>query len=112
MIGHIKHISKFGLFVTVLSSDLSQEALLALSYSETGLASVQTGLLRWSETPSGEKYHKGEAINVTVKAVREDKKIELALVDEAFLAKYEQKMITTLDRLTNLHTKNQEVRNL
>ena len=112
MIGHIKNISKFGLFVTVLSSDLSQEALLALSYYETGLASVQTGLLRWSETPSGEKYHKGEAINVTVKAVREDKKIELVFVDEAFLAKYEQKMTTTLDRLTSLHIKNQKVRNL
>ena len=112
MIGHIKHISKFGLFVTFLSSDLSQEALLALSCSETELASVQTGLLRWSETASGENYYKGEAINVTVKAVREDKKIELALVEEAFLEKYEQKIATTLDRLTSLHTKNQEVRNL
>lgn len=112
MIGHIKNISKFGLFVTFLSSDLSQEVLFALSSSDTGLASVQTGLLRWSETPSGEKYHKGEAINVTVKTVREDKKIELAFVDQAFLAKYEQKMTTTLDRLTSLQIKNQEVRNL
>ena len=112
MIGHIKNISRFGLFITFLSSELSQEEVLALSSSDTALASVQTGLLRWSDTPSRENFYKGEAINVTVKAVREDKKIELAYVDEAFLEKYEQKMTTTLDRLTSLQTKNQEVRNL
>lgn len=111
MIGHIKHISKFGLFITFLSSDLNQEELLILSCSDSVLSSVQTGLLRWSEVPSGEKYHKGEEINVTIKAVRADKKIELAFVNEAFLAKYEQKITTTLDRLTNLQIKNQEVRN-
>ncbi len=53
MIGRVKSISRFGIFITFLASELSSEVRMFFEgMSDTFLL---TGLLKWSDVPKGEK---------------------------------------------------------
>lgn len=113
MIGHVKNISRFGVFITIAKSELSEDGLCTLGHLYLDKKDNLTGLLRWSEIPSGEKFYKNETLyNLKIKLIKDDQKIELTLIPENFLAKYEHKIANTLETLTELKTKNQKIRNL
>lgn len=113
MIGHVKNVSRFGVFITIATSEISEDDLLSLGHLYVEKQDRLTGLLRWSEIPSGEKFYKNETLhNLKIKLIREDKKIELSLISEDFLEKFEHKIATTLETLKVLQIKNQKVRDL
>lgn len=87
MIGKIKSISKFGLFVLFSDS--------------------KTGLLRWSNIPKRQiKFKAGDLIEVEVLKEREDGKIELSFIEKDFKETFGSFLEETEDRLRDLSTKN------
>lgn len=111
MIGYVKNISRFGVFITIVTSKLSEDDLFTLGHLCVDKDKSLTGLLRWSEIPSGEKFYKNETLyNLKIKLIRDDKKIELSLSSEKFLDKYDKKIANTLETLTELQIKNQQIR--
>lgn len=88
MIGRIKNISKFGLFVDI---------------------NRQTGLLRWSNLTKGQKFQSGDLIAVDV--VKSDNgKLELALTEQNFQEIFGTFIEKTRENLEILKEKNQEIR--
>ena len=93
MIGKIKSISKFGLFVLFSDS--------------------KTGLLRWSNIPKRQvKFKTGDLINVEVLKEREDGKVELSFIEKDFKETFGSFLEETGDRLRDLNTKNGTLRRL
>ncbi|WP_270323960.1 S1 RNA-binding domain-containing protein [Lactococcus petauri] len=93
MIGKIKSISKFGLFVLFSDS--------------------KTGLLRWSNIPKRQiKFKAGDLIEVEVLKEREDGKIELSFIEKDFKETFGSFLEETEDRLRNLSTKNGNLKRL
>ena len=93
MIGKIKSISKFGLFVLFSDS--------------------KTGLLRWSNIPKRQiKFKAGDLIEVEVLKEREDGKIELSFIEKDFKETFGSFLQETEDRLRDLSTKNGNLKRL
>lgn len=93
MIGKIKSISKFGLFVLFSDS--------------------KTGLLRWSNIPKRQiKFKAGNLIEVEVLKEREDGKIELSFIEKDFKETFGSFLEETEDRLRDLITKNGNLKRL
>ena len=93
MIGKIKSISKFGLFVLFSDS--------------------KTGLLRWSNIPKRQiKFKAGDLIEVEVLKKREDGKIELSFIEKDFKETFGSFLEETEDRLRDLSTKNGNLKRL
>ncbi|MFK4907928.1 S1 RNA-binding domain-containing protein [Lactococcus petauri] len=93
MIGKIKSISKFGLFVLFSDS--------------------KTGLLRWSNIPKIQiKFKAGDLIEVEVLKEREDGKIELSFIEKDFKETFGSFLEETEDRLRDLSTKNGNLKRL
>lgn len=93
MIGKIKSISKFGLFVLFSDS--------------------KTGLLRWSNIPKRQiKFKAGDFIEVEVLKEREDGKIELSFIEKDFKETFGSFLEETEDRLRDLSTKNGNLKRL
>ena len=93
MIGKIKSISKFGLFVLFSDS--------------------KTGLLRWSNIPKRQiKFKAGDLIEVEVLKEREDGKIELSFIEKDFKESFGSFLEETDDRLRDLSTKNGNLKRL
>lgn len=93
MIGKIKSISKFGLFVLFSDS--------------------KTGLLRWSNIPKRQiKFEAGDLIEVEVLKEREDGKIELSFIEKDFKETFGSFLEETEDRLRDLSTKNGNLKRL
>ncbi|MFK4897232.1 S1 RNA-binding domain-containing protein [Lactococcus petauri] len=93
MIGKIKSISKFGLFVLFSDS--------------------KTGLLRWSNIPKRQiKFKAGDLIEVEVLKEREDGKIELFFIEKDFKETFGSFLEETEDRLRDLSTKNGNLKRL
>ena len=93
MIGKIKSISKFGLFVLFSDS--------------------KTGLLRWSKIPKRQiKFKAGDLIEVEVLKEREDGKIELSFIEKDFKETFGSFLEETEDRLRDLSTKNGNLKRL
>ncbi|WP_270745348.1 S1 RNA-binding domain-containing protein [Lactococcus petauri] len=93
MIGKIKSISKFGLFVLFSDS--------------------KTGLLRWSNIPKRQiKFKAGYLIEVEVLKEREDGKIELSFIEKDFKETFGSFLEETEDRLRDLSTKNGNLKRL
>jgi hypothetical protein len=108
MIGRVKNLSRFGIFVTFSASDLSRLDT-PISEGDSNKA-VLTGLIRWSDVPKNEKYHKNETIAITIKEIHANGKIDLILTPENFLEKYDNTLARTLEVLQALQGRNQEVR--
>ena len=106
MIGRVKSISRFGLFVTFLVSELSQED--RARFDNLSDALFLTRLLRWSDVPRGEKIQRNDALTVTVKEIQADGKIDLNLTPEDFREKYDKILARTGEVLQVLRDKNQE----
>ena len=62
MIGRVKSISRFGLFVTFLASELSQADQTYYENLQDEL--LVTGLLRWSDVPREEKIQRNDSLMV------------------------------------------------
>lgn len=93
MIGKIKSISKFGLFVLFSDS--------------------KTGLLRWSNIPKRQiKFKAGDLIEVEVLKEREDGKIKLSFIEKDFKETFGSFLEETEDRLRDLSTKNGNLKRL
>lgn len=93
MIGKIKSISKFGLFVLFSDS--------------------KTGLLRWSNIPKRQiKFKAGDLTEVEVLKEREDGKIELSFIEKDFKETFGSFLEETEDRLRDLSTKNGNLKRL
>ena len=93
MIGKIKSISKFGLFVLFSDS--------------------KTGLLRWSNIPKRQiKFKAGDLIEVEVLKEREDGKIELSFIEKDFKETFGSFLEETEDRLRDLSTNNGNLKRL
>ena len=93
MIGKIKSISKFGLFVLFSDS--------------------KTGLLRWSNIPKRQiKFKAGDLIEVEVLKEREDGKIELSFIEKDFKETFGSFLEETEDRLRDLRKKNGNLKRL
>ncbi|MFK4899363.1 S1 RNA-binding domain-containing protein [Lactococcus petauri] len=93
MIGKIKSISKFGLFVLFSDSKI--------------------GLLRWSNIPKRQiKFKAGDLIEVEVLKEREDGKIELSFIEKDFKETFGSFLEETEDRLRDLSTKNGNLKRL
>ncbi|HAP14743.1 MAG TPA: RNA-binding protein [Lactococcus sp.] len=93
MIGKVKSISKFGLFV--LFSD------------------KKTGLLRWSNIPRRQgKYKVGDLIGVEILQAREDGKYELKFIEKDFEESFGHFLGEATDRLKSLKTKNEFLKRL
>lgn len=93
MIGKIKSISKFGLFVLFSDS--------------------KTDLLRWSNIPKRQiKFKAGDLIEVEVLKEREDGKIELSFIEKDFKETFGSFLEETEDRLRDLITKNGNLKRL
>lgn len=93
MIGKIKSISKFGLFVLFSDS--------------------KTGLLRWSNIPKRQiKFKAGDLIEVEVLKEREDGKIELSFIEKDFKETFGSFLEETENRLRDLSTKNGNLKRL
>lgn len=93
MIGKIKSISKFGLFVLFSDS--------------------KTGLLRWSNIPKRQiKFKAGDLIEVEVLKEREDGKIELSFIEKDFKETFGSFLEESEDRLRDLSTKNGNLKRL
>ena len=93
MIGKIKSISKFGLFVLFSDS--------------------KTGLLRWSNIPKRQiKLKAGDRIGVEVLKEREDGKVELSFIEKDFKETFGSFLEETEDRLRDLSTKNGNLKRL
>ncbi|WP_285124040.1 S1 RNA-binding domain-containing protein [Lactococcus petauri] len=93
MIGKIKSISKFGLFVLFSDS--------------------KTGLLRWSNIPKRQiKFKAGDLIEVEVLKEREDGKIELSFIEKDFKETFGSFLEEAEDRLRDLSTKNGNLKRL
>jgi len=93
VIGKIKSISKFGLFVLFSDS--------------------KTGLLRWSNIPKRQiKFKAGDLIEVEVLKEREDGKIELSFIEKDFKETFGSFLEETEDRLRDLSTKNGNLKRL
>lgn len=93
MIGKIKSISKFGLFVLFSDS--------------------KTGLLRWSNIPKRQiKFKAGDLIEVEVLKEREDGKIELSFIEKDLKETFGSFLEETEDRLRDLSTKNGNLKRL
>ena len=93
MIGKIKSISKFGLFVLFSDS--------------------KTGLLRWSNIPKRQiKFKAGDLIEVEFLKEREDGKIELSFIEKDFKETFGSFLEETEDRLRDLSTKNGNLKRL
>lgn len=93
MIGKIKSISQFGLFVLFSDS--------------------KTGLLRWSNIPKRQiKFKAGDLIEVEVLKEREDGKIELSFIEKDFKETFGSFLEETEDRLRDLSTKNGNLKRL
>ncbi|MBS4459113.1 S1 RNA-binding domain-containing protein [Lactococcus petauri] len=93
MIGKIKSISKFGLFVLFSDS--------------------KTGLLRWSNIPKRQiKFKAGDLIEVEVLKEREVGKIELSFIEKDFKETFGSFLEETEDRLRDLSTKNGNLKRL
>ena len=93
MIGKIKSISKFGLFVLFSDS--------------------KTGLLRWSNIPKRQiKFKAGDLIEVEVLKEREEGKIELSFIEKDFKETFGSFLEETEDRLRDLSTKNGNLKRL
>ena len=93
MIGKIKSISKFGLFVLFSDS--------------------KTGLLRWSNIPKRQiKFKAGDLIEVEVLKERDDGKIELSFIEKDFKETFGSFLEETEDRLRDLSTKNGNLKRL
>ncbi|GFH42637.1 hypothetical protein Hs30E_11880 [Lactococcus hodotermopsidis] len=96
MIGYVKNITRFGIFIV-------------LNDNENG---EMTGLLRWSSIPRGEKFHKGETLDVIVIEKHTDGKIDLRLLATDFREKYDKLLFRTSETLESLRERNQEIRSL
>lgn len=105
MMGRIKTITRFGLFVTFSSTDLSEKELSLLP--DIVDKSEVTGLLRWSDLPHGEKYQRNDTLNVSVKTIQADGKLDLVLKSESFRDKYEEILTRTAETLHRLEQVNQ-----
>lgn len=93
MIGKIKSISKFGLFVLFSDSKI--------------------GLLRWSNIPKRQiKFKAGDLIEVEFLKEREDGKIELSFIEKDFKETFGSFLEETEDRLRDLSTKNGNLKRL
>jgi hypothetical protein len=110
MIGRVKNISRFGIFISLSATDLALAGY-PVSENDQEKATV-TGLLRWPDVPKSEKFHRNETLAVAVKAVQADGKIDLVLLSEDFLEKYDTILARTWETLQTLQARNQEVRNL
>ena len=106
MIGRVKSISRFGLFITFLASELPRENQSHLEILSDKL--LLTGLLRWSDIPRGEKFQRNDALTVTVKEIQDDGKIDLILIPEDFREKYDQILARTGENLQVLRHQNQK----
>ncbi len=93
MIGKVKSISKFGLFVL---------------FSDT-----KTGLLRWSNIPRKQsKYKVGDLIGVEILKVREEGKYELKFIEKDFEESFGDFLGEATERLKSLKTKNELLKRL
>ena len=105
MIGRVQSISRFGLFITFLATDLSPEER---THFESLSDELLTGLLRWSDVPRGEKIQRHDALTVAVKEIQADSKIDLSLIPEDFRDKYDRILARAGERLQVLHEHNQK----
>ena len=106
MIGRVKSISRFGLFVTFLASELSQADQTYYENLQDEL--LVTGLLRWSDVPREEKIQRNDSFMVTVKGIHADGKIDLILTPEDFREKYDKILARTGEILQVLRDQNQK----
>ena len=106
MIGRVKSISRFGLFVTFLASELSQADQTYYENLQDEL--LVTGLLRWSDVPREEKIQRNDSLMVTVKEIHSDGKIDLILTPEDFREKYDKILARTGEILQVLRDQNQK----
>ncbi|GAX47927.1 hypothetical protein ACWN8M_06075 [Pseudolactococcus reticulitermitis] len=106
MMGRVKSISRFGLFVTFLASDLSQEN--QARFDNISDDFLLTGLLRWSDVPRGEKFQRNDALTVTVKEIHDDGKIDLRVTPENFREKYDNILARTGKILQGLRDQNRK----
>lgn len=109
MIGRVKSISRFGLFVTFLASELSQADQTYYENLQDEL--LVTGLLRWSDVPREEKIQRNDSLMVTVKEIHADGKIDLILTPEDFREKYDKILARTGEILQVLRDQNQGASN-
>ena len=106
MIGRVKSISRFGIFITFLASELSsEERMFFEGMSDTFLL---TGLLKWSDVPKGEKIKRNDALIIAVKEIQNDGKIDLTLTQEDFREKYDKMLARTGEMLQVLRLQNQK----
>lgn len=105
MIGRIKNISRFGLFITFKQSDLSEIEQNSLNLSSNDV--LLTGLLRWKDLPRDESYQKNDVLAIQIKTIQEDGKINLARQSENFREKYAAILERTSETLQVLHHLNQ-----
>ena len=106
MIGRVKSISRFGLFVTFLASELSQADQTYYENLQDEL--LVTGLLRWSDVPREEKIQRNDSLMVTVKEIHADGKIDLILTPEDFREKYDKILARTGEILQVLRDQKQK----
>lgn len=106
MIGRVKSISRFGLFVTFLASELSQADQTYYENLQDEL--LVTGLLRWSDVPREEKIQRNDSLMVAVKEIHADGKIDLILTPEDFREKYDKILARTGEILQVLRDQNQK----
>lgn len=91
MIGRVKSISKFGLFI---------------HFSET-----KVGLLRWSNLPKRPvKFKVGDLVGVEILKAHEDGKYELSFVEKNFKECFGEFLEKTREQLNDLKIKNEELK--
>lgn len=106
MIGRVKSISRFGIFITFLASELSSEE--RTFFEDVSDTLFLTGLLRWSDVPKGERIQKNDAVTIAVKEIQNDGKIDLTLTQEDFREKYDKILARTGEMLQVLRLQNQK----
>ncbi|WP_460058599.1 hypothetical protein [Pseudolactococcus yaeyamensis] len=104
--GRVKAVSRFGLFVTFLASELSSEERVSLEIEVDNL--LLTGLLRWVDIPQGEKFQRNDSLTVVVKEIQADGKIDLNIMLEDFCDKYDKILARTGELLQVLQVQNQK----
>jgi RecJ-like exonuclease len=91
MIGYVKKITRFGIFILFDNQN-----------------DMVIGLLRWSDVPKSERFYKNKVVNVVIKEKYDNGKLDLVLVTQDFQEIYEKILIKTAETLQKLRVDNQK----
>ena len=106
MLGQVKNITRFGLFVKS-STDKHDEST---EKRADKAVSKNRGLLRWSQSPRNvPKVRIGDLIGVEISKIHEDGKIDLNYQEKNFKNVYAEFLEKSHQRLTELEQKNREL---